>query len=586
MTIKLPILVTFSLALVACTLPPSANNTLPSSANNTNMQAPANEGTMEQTIAVTNKKSAIFNTTASTSTAPNTASETNSTEGKIGIIMDASVTSNNNKVSSVVSESGINATPQPLGFEDKTDTERLAGARGDSRLIIEKKDSTVKKGQFSFPQYRKAVLANGMTVYLLEKHDIPVITVKAIIKAGSVNDPISGLASMTAEGLLLGTKKYNKVQLEQVTDNIGAGFDAGSNKESSYINADFLTKDADVMFDVIRSVLTEPTFNAKEFAKFQKQNVELLAQQKESPNKVIRGYYSKFVFDKHAYANPVEGDQQSIATITPKQLATFHNSYYQPVNTAITVVGDFNANVMKLELEALFADWNNTQPVPQLDLNYAVPVMDKSRVLVVNKANATETTFIFGGVGIAKDNPDYIGIQLVNTILGGRFTSWLNDELRVNSGLTYGAGSGFSAWSQSGLFSISSFTQTSTTERAVDLAIETYERLWEKGVDQETLDSAKAYLKGQFPPRYETSEQLAEVLGDMYVYGINESYINNFEKQVDSLTLDDTHSLVNQYFPNKNLQFVMIGKAAELQPFVSKYGSVEMLNIEQVGFGG
>lgn len=578
MTIKLPILVAFSLALVACTIPPSANNT--------NMQAPANEATMEQTIAVTEQKSAIFSKTASNSIAPNTAFETNNPAGKVGVIMDSSATSNDDKASSVMSVSDIKPTPQFLGFEDKTDTERLAGARGDSLLIVEKKGGTVKKGQFSFPEYKKAVLANGMTVYLLEKHDIPVITVKAIVKAGSVNDPISGLASMTAEGLLLGSKKYNKVQLEQVTDNIGAGFEAGSNKESSYINADFLAKDADVMFDVIKSVLTEPTFNAKEFAKFQKQNVELLAQQKESPNKVIRGYYSKFVFDKHAYANPVEGDQQSIATITPKQLATFHNSYYQPVNTAITVVGDFNSNLMKLELEALFADWNNTQPVPQLDLNYAVPVMDKSRVLVVNKANATETTFIFGGVGIAKDNPDYIGIQLVNTILGGRFTSWLNDELRVNSGLTYGAGSGFSAWSQSGLFSISSFTQTSTTEQAVDLAIETYERLWEKGVDQETLDSAKAYLKGQFPPRYETSEQLADILGDMYVYGINESYINNFESQVDSLTLDETQSLVNQYFPNKNLQFVMIGQAAELQPFVSKYGSVEMLNIEQVGFGG
>ncbi|MGF1760788.1 insulinase family protein [Photobacterium sagamiensis] len=474
----------------------------------------------------------------------------------------------------------------PFIFEDKTDTERLAGAQNQAFIGHEEDSAVASKGLFKFPSYTKTVLSNGMTVYLLEKHDIPLITVKAVVKAGAVNDPISGMASMTAEGLLLGTKKYNKKQIEQITDDIGAGFDSGSNKESSFITADFLAKDSDVMFDVIRSVLIEPSFDKEEFAKFQKKNMALLAQRKESPKKVIGGYYSKFVFDKHAYSNPIDGDPHSISTLTPTQLINFHGMFYQPVNTAITVVGDFNANLMKLELEVLFSEWKNTQPVPQIDLNYAVPVMEQSRVLVVNKDNATETTFMFGGLGVAKGNPDYIGIQLINTILGGRFTSWLNDELRVNSGLTYGADSGFSAWSQSGIFSISSFTQTASTEQAVDLALATYDRLWQKGVDQATLDSAKAYLKGQFPPRYETSEQLADMLGDMFVFGIDDSYVNRFESKVDALTLEETQSLVNKYFPNKNLQFVMIGKANELTPFVGKYGSVKTLNITETGFGG
>jgi zinc protease len=148
MTIKLPILVAFSLALVACTIPPSANNT--------NMQAPANEATMEQTIAVTEQKTAIFKTRTSDTTAPNADSETSNTAGKVGVIMDSSVTSNDDKASSVVSVSGIKPTPQFLGFEDKTDTERLAGARGDSLLIVEKKGGTVKKRAVFFSRIQES----------------------------------------------------------------------------------------------------------------------------------------------------------------------------------------------------------------------------------------------------------------------------------------------------------------------------------------------------------------------------------------------------------------------------------------------
>ena len=111
---------------------------------------------------------------------------------------------------------------------------------------------------------------------------------------------------------------------------------------------------------------------------------------------------------------------------------------------------------------------------------------------------------------------------MINTILGARFTSWLNDELRVNSGLTYGARSNFTYYSQSGSFAISSFTKTATTVEAIDLALKTYDRLWEQGIDEETLASAKAYVKGKFPPKFETSQDLSNLLGQMYSYNFDE----------------------------------------------------------------
>ncbi|NNG27361.1 MAG: insulinase family protein, partial [Ignavibacteriaceae bacterium] len=175
-------------------------------------------------------------------------------------------------------------------------------------------------------------------------------------------------------------------------------------------------------------------------------------------------------------------------------------------------------------------------------------------------------------------------IQVINTIFGGRFTSWLNDELRVNAGLTYGARSSFYNYKNAGTFFISTFTATETTIEAIDLALEVLNQLHTEGVDEETLTSAKNYLKGQFPPKYETSGELADLLTTMHFYGLDDSYINDFEKNVDAMTVDKAKELIAKYFPKENLQFVLIGKADEIRDQVKKYGEVVEKSIEDDGF--
>jgi zinc protease len=205
-------------------------------------------------------------------------------------------------------------------------------------------------------------------------------------------------------------------------------------------------------------------------------------------------------------------------------------------------------------------------------------------VLLVNKEDARETTFLIGGMGVQRDNPDYVAIQVVNTVFGGRFTSWLNDELRVNSGLTYGANSNFNPLKNSGTFAISTFTANNTTEETIDLALQVLDRLHTQGIDNETLTSAKNYVKGQFPPKYETPGQLAGLLTQMFWYDFDESYINNFQSNVEGLTTGKAKEIVEQYFPKENLQFLLIGKADEIKPIAAKLGDVTEKDIKSDGF--
>ncbi len=445
---------------------------------------------------------------------------------------------------------------------------------------------TAEAGEFKLPDYEKFTLDNGLTVYLMEQHEVPMIYVSVLTPGGAIHDgTLSGLAFLTAEGLLFGTRNYTKAQIEEEMDFLGATLEARAGLETAGIKASFAVKDQDQVFPILKEVITAPTFDAQEFEKRKKRLLVELAQAKESPKQVIRNYYYRFLFGSHPYGNPVQGTPQGVESVQVQDLEAFYAAAYQPAGSAIAVVGDFDTETMRQVVTDLLGDWKaSADPIKTPDLTRGIPRHRKSRVLLVDKDDALETTFIIGARGIARNNPDYIPLQVVNTILGGRFTSWLNSELRIKRGLTYGAYSGFVTNRVAGAFLVSSFTRTKTTYEAIDLALEVLDRLHTQGIDAETLESAKNYIKGQYPPRYETPGQLAGLLTSMFFYGYDESFINGFQETVDGMTVEKANAIIKKYFPKKGWQFVLIGKASEIGSRAGKYGKVIRKTITDEGY--
>ena len=438
--------------------------------------------------------------------------------------------------------------------------------------------------EFRLPAFETARLPNGLTVYLMERHEVPLIAVRAVVKAGSVNDGAqAGLANLTGVSLLLGSTKHNKAAIDQAFDFRGAHIVATGDIEQSVLAADITRDDVATLLPLLAESLLEPSFDNAELDKMRTRKLLGIKQAKEAPRNVVGDYYRSMLFGAAPYAIPNGGTMSTLNALTRKDLQAFHQRYYRPDNTALIVVGDFKTADMRAQLGELFGKWTATGLAPAAQQNGAVKA-DKARVWLVNKPDAIETTFIIGGQGIARNDPDYVPLQVLNTVLGGRFTSWLNDELRVNSGLTYGARSEFGTLSQTGTFAISSFTALPKTEPALDLALKTYQRLWDKGIDEKTLKSAKSYVKGQYPPRFETSQQLAGLLGDMYSFNVGRAQIDNFMKDVDSLTPARAQELIDKHFPRDKLQMVLIGKAADVRKIASKYGEVTELEIGADGF--
>ncbi|MES2881042.1 MAG: pitrilysin family protein [Bacteroidota bacterium] len=437
------------------------------------------------------------------------------------------------------------------------------------------------QNNFKLPAYQKLVLKNGLTVYLMEQKEIPMINVSVVFAAGAIyDDRQAGLANLTAKALLHGTKTMSKTAMENELDFMGASVNTFASKESAGLTAKFAAKDKDKVLDIIKNVLLNPVFDTTEFNKEKRKTLSGLEQAKESPRSVIGDYFSQAIYGNHPYANPTGGRVATVTMLTAVDAKKFYQTHYMPNGAAIAIAGDFNSNEMKTRLATLFNGWQKGTPVVNPAAKQ-ITTPSNAQVVLVNKDDARETTFYIGGPGISRSNPDFVAIQVVNTVLGGRFTSMLNDELRVNTGLTYGANSSFTPLKNGGSFQISTFTATKNTEAAIDKALEVFDALHKKGLDDKTLTSARNYVKGQFPPRYETAGQLADLLTTMFWYGFDENFINNFEKNVDELTTAKAKEIIAKYFPKENLQFIMVGKAADIRQIAAKYGKVTELQIKE-----
>ncbi len=445
--------------------------------------------------------------------------------------------------------------------------------------------AAAQPGTLKLPAHKKVVLRNGMTVLLMEQREVPLVSFAVLMKAGSVLDPAGkeGVASMTAALLRKGTATRSADDFSAQLDFIGGSFGAGATADATSISAEFMKKDVAKGLELVADAMLRPAFPDGEVKKLAAQRVDGIKSAKDRAAGVISQYYNAYLYGKHPYARPTGGDETSVASITREDVARFYEANYAPGGTVMAVAGDFAAAEMEKQLAAAFGGWP-VKPAAAVALTDAQPVKGR-KMLLVDKPDSTQTYFRIGNIGIARSNPDRVLVEIVNTLFGGRFTSMINTELRIKSGLTYGAGSGFAQWKARGPFFVNSYTSNANTEKALDMTLDVLKRLQDKGISDDDLKSAKAYLKGQFPPEIETADQLAATLAELVFNGLDEREINNYYGRIDAAAMPDVNRVIKQYFPLEDLVFVLVGKASEIEGLAKKYApAVDRKSISAPGF--
>jgi zinc protease len=446
--------------------------------------------------------------------------------------------------------------------------------------------AAAQSGTLKLPPYKKVHLKNGMTLLLMERHTVPLVDFDVVVRAGGAADAAGkeGQAWMTANLLRKGTKARNADQFSSELDFIGGQFFARVNADSTSVGAEFVKKDIDKGLDLLADVLLNPSFPQDEFSKLLKLRLDALKSSKDQAQAVIGTYFNAYLYGHHPYGRPITGDEKSLAGLTRDDVQKFYQTYYSPGNIIMAVAGDFSTAEMEKMLTEKFGSWPAHQ-VPAIPVAEVAPVTGK-RLLLIDKPDSTQTYYRIGNIGITRTNPDRVYLEVVNTLFGGRFTSMLNSELRIKNGLTYGAGSFFDQRKRPGPFAINTYTKNATTAQAIDKTLEVLQRLHEKGVSEEELKSVKNYILGQFPPTIETSGQLANLIGELEFYGLDERVINEFTTKINAMTLADAQRVIKQYYPLDNLVFVLIGKASEIGEVAKKYApKVDTLSISTPGFG-
>ncbi len=442
-------------------------------------------------------------------------------------------------------------------------------------------------GQAKLPAYSKQSLPNGATLIMLRKPDVPLVSVSVLFRGGSeaVAAEKTGLAAITAELLRRGTEKRTAEQINGQLDALGAVMSSGSDAQSSMVAVEFTTRTSAKALEILSDLLLHPAFPDAEFKKVLAQRIDGVKSSKDNPARSIGQYFNPFVYPAgHPYARPSMGDETTLARITRDDVAGFFKTNYVGRNMILIAAGDFDPAQLGAQLSQMASALpaGEAFPAPKV-----APVQYASgRLLLIDKPDATQTYFRIAMPGVDRYSRDRVPLMIINTLFGGRFTSMLNDALRVNAGLTYGAGSQVIMDRAPGVIYINTYTRTETTGKAIDMALDVLKSLREEGLSPEQLASAKAYIKGGFPTqRLETADQLANVIGDLEVFGLNKGEIDDFFSSIDAVTVERANAVVKRYFTDANLQFLLVGNASKIQDAVKKYApKMKVVPVSAPGF--
>ena len=441
--------------------------------------------------------------------------------------------------------------------------------------------------QIKMPPFERMKLDNGVTLVLMPKKELPLLTIATTVRGGSEADPegLDGLADVTGEMLLRGTETRSRDQIAESLDRLGATLRVQTGPHSSAMLLEVLAKNATPALGLLEDLLRHPAFPEKESAQYLRQRLDAAKAIKDNPQAAIDPYYLSFFYGKsHPYGRFPGGNEQSIARITRAGMQEFWKKQYVGQNLFVVVAGDFEPARLGPKLKEMFG------AIPAgtaYAYKTAAPVkVSAPRLLLIDKPDATQTYFRIGMPGISATTPERTAIELVNTLFGGRFTSMLNDALRVESGLTYGANSRATDDRLPGSIYIGTFTKTESTEAAIDLALKQLDKLRADGINAEQLASAKAYVKGTYPPRrLETTDQLASMLTLIDINGWNRGEVDDFVSRLDAVTLEQANAAARKFYQRENLTFVLIGDAFQIKQAVKKYApSIVEKKITEPGF--
>ena len=407
-------------------------------------------------------------------------------------------------------------------------------------------------------------LPNDLVWLFAETPELPLVTLQLLIKAGTLQEPPekAGLANLTAQLLLSGTKTRSATQIAQELDFLGAKLSATGGDDYATLSLTVLKKDLAPGLNLFQDVLLNPVFAPAEVQRKVTQLKAALKSDEDEPGVVAGRTFAKDLFGPFPYGRPVRGTQEGLTAIKPKDLAEFHQRYYRPNNAILSVVGDLSLEEARQWVARLLGPWAPA-PVPAPKFP-PIPELNEGRLVVVNK-DISQANIILGNLGLARGNPDFYAVQVMNYILGGGgFASRLMDNIREKRGLAYSVGSSFSSGLEPGSFAVTLETKNASAGEAVTQVLSEIQRIRTEMVKPTELSDAKSYLIGSFPRKMDSMARRAGLLGYVEFYGLGLDYPWRYPELIKDLTPADIQKVAQKYLQPEKYLLVVVGKKSAM----------------------
>ena len=428
------------------------------------------------------------------------------------------------------------------------------------------------------------VLPNGLKVVAIERHLLPLLTLRLVVKSGAESDPVTlpGTAQLVSALLTEGTSTRSASQISEAIDSSGGLVDAGAAWDESYVSLSVLNDHEDLAFDLLSDMVIHPSFAPSEVERKRKQTLSGLEVVRDDPDYVADAALRRLAFLGTSYGHPEDGTIPSVRRMTREDLRTFYNNYYQPSNAVLAIVGDIETSEAFERAEKRFGAWTNraTPLIPA-----ASPAAGSHRIVAIDKPDAVQTEIRIGNLGVPRNSPDYLALSVADQILGGPSENRLFKALRSHEGLTYGASSELLSYQSAGVWLAKTFTRTPETMKSVHLALEQIKRMHDHPISPQELETAQGYLIGHLALDFETSDGVASQTLELLVYNLPLDYWNRFPEKIRALTAEEVWNAARQRLAPDNSIIVLVGNLSGFEKDLKKLGPVQFIPLAEVDFG-
>jgi zinc protease len=448
----------------------------------------------------------------------------------------------------------------------------------------------------NIPTPSEKTLANGLRVIVIRKTGVPLVAARLMIKTGGEADPAdhAGLADMTASLLTKGTTTKSAEQIARGVEALGATIESGAGWDNSYVALSTLAPNFGEAFRYVADVVLHPTFKADEVERLREQNIDALSVALKDPASLARFVATRVVFGAGPYGHNLGGTPASLQRITRSDAVKFHDEWYRPDNAILVVAGDITPEAVFEVAEKNLAGWKSVavggpahrsagEPPAATQESAGEPpaATQKPRVVVVDMPDAGQAAVILTRTGIARTDAAYVAGEVANAVLGGGYSSRLNEEVRIKRGLSYGAGSRFDARREAGPFSASAQTKNESAAEVAGLVREELSKMTSSSIPDAELTARKAVLIGNFGHALETQAGLVSRVASLALYGLPLTDIQHYVSNVQAVTPEQVQQFAGGHFGDTDV--VIVGDVSKFgDEFKKRFPDAELIPLAQL----